>query len=151
MKFYKKGLVIYLAIGYLFFVAVSCKAYRNPDNLKPKYAVESPDLAEILPGLQNLLVGDEIKVVGKDNHIRKLIFCGIEEDYLSASLWNEGGRLLEEPTYVLIPFNEIQFINVKRKSPGATIALVAGLSTVAVVSMTVLYFSILVNQVGFDD
>ncbi|PZX53822.1 hypothetical protein LV84_02930 [Algoriphagus ratkowskyi] len=145
-----KKLVSFLAM-IIFFSLVSCKAYRNPVNLKPKYIIESPELSDKMPGLQNLLVGDEIKVVGKDQRILYLNYSGIDSDLVLGEMWKENGKKMRDEKTVKIPLSEIDFINVKRNSPGATIALVAGLGTVATVSFIALAISILVEHTGPDN
>ncbi|WP_192350214.1 hypothetical protein [Algoriphagus sp. Y33] len=85
----KKKAVSLFALFAMLTLLLSCKAYRNPANLKPNYAIECPGLGDTLPGLQNLFLGDQIKVVGTNNQVSKLIYCGIEQGYLVI-----GGRMM---------------------------------------------------------
>lgn len=128
----------------------SCKAYRNPNNLKPSYPIESPELADKMPGLQNLLIGDEIKVVGKDQSIRLLKYCRVDSDLVLGEMWKDRGKKLAEPKKVQIPLAEIDFINVKRKSPAATVALIAGVGGGVALGTIIIVLSTLINHVGPD-
>lgn len=130
---------------------VSCKAYRNPNNLNPKYAIESLELSDLMPGAQNLLVGDEIKVVGKDQSIRYLKYTGINSEVVSGEMWKEKGKKLKATRTVQIPISEIDFINVKRKSPAATVALISGGGIIVAMGIIVVNLSFLVETTGPDN
>ncbi|SFU13265.1 hypothetical protein SAMN04489724_4207 [Algoriphagus locisalis] len=128
----------------------SCKAYRNPKNLNPKYPIESPELEDEIPGLQNLLRGDKIKVAGKDLRMSYLLYSGVEQGNLSGELWKEGGKKLKEPKAIRIPLDQIDYIRVRRKSIGATLAWTLGLGVAATVGMTIVLADVY-GQIGPDE
>ncbi|REG94664.1 hypothetical protein [Algoriphagus antarcticus] len=72
-----KNLVSLFALIIAFSLLASCKAYRNPNNLNPKYPIKSPELADKIPGLQNLLVGDQLKITGIDKSVKFLVYSGV--------------------------------------------------------------------------
>ena len=99
----------------------SCKAYKNPNSLNPKYIIETPELAVEILGLQNILEGDEIKVVRKGMNMAYLVFARAVGGYLSGEVWKDGGKKLNQPKAIRIPINQIEYIKVRRKSVGATL------------------------------
>lgn len=144
----KNQIVFFLALSTT--LLFSCKAYRNPNNLRVKYPIESPELGEKMPGLQNLLIGDEIKVVGKDQSIRLMKFCGVDSDLIMGEMWKDRGKRLAEPIDVQIPLAEIEFINVKRNSPAGTATLIVGVGGVAAVSILLVTLSFVLKNIGLE-
>ena len=60
----KKRASFFILIVSILFLTF-CEAYRSPNSLNPKYIIDTPELADEILGLQNILKGDEIKVARK--------------------------------------------------------------------------------------
>ncbi len=145
-----KNLVSLFALIIAFSLLASCKAYRNPNNLNPKYPIKSPELADKIPGLQNLLVGDQLKITGIDKSVKFLVYSGMEQGHLSGDLRKDQGRKLGEPEHILIPLDQIDFIKVKRKSVGATLAWTLGLGVAATVGIIIILVDVY-SELGPDN
>lgn len=102
----------------------SCKAYRNPSNLNPMYVIEQPQLGDKIPGLENLVIGDLIKVISLDSQVQFLIYDGVKDDNLTGYLTNRTGKKTNLSELIEVPISTVNILRVKRKSPAATIAYI---------------------------
>jgi len=118
----KRSFVILLGIVLISMLG-SCKAFRNPENLNPMYEINSPELGLLIPGLQNLVVGDLVKIISNDSQVYYMIFDRVEDGQLQGYLTKKSGRKRQESVFAM-PITDIKTIKVKRKSPAATIAYV---------------------------
>jgi hypothetical protein len=88
------------------------------------YVIENPELGEEIPGLENLVVGDLIKVISHDSQVRYLIFEGVKDRNITGHLTSRSGKNTNQTELTEIPISIVKVLRVKRKSPAATIAYV---------------------------
>lgn len=118
----KRSVVVLLGMV-LISILGSCKAFRNPENLNPMYEINSPELDLIIPGLQNLVVGDRVKIISNDSQVYYMIFDKVEDGQIQGFLTKKSGRKRQGSVFVM-SLTDIKTLKVKRKSPAATIAYV---------------------------
>lgn len=128
----------------------SCKAYRNPNKLHSKNTIESQILRGEIPGLQNLVVGDKIKVVAEDKRVMFMIYQGLQSDFILGELYKQDGKKLTESQNIQVPLTEINYLRVRRKSLGATVAWTLGLGTVTAIAL-IPVLADLYGELGPDD
>lgn len=100
-----------------------CKAYRDIENLKPKYPEEEKGNDFSLISLKKLVEGDRLSVKLKTGREYHLTYHQLNEENIKGTVSKIDGKKVETPEEIEIPVSLIEEMKVKRYSPGATIGL----------------------------
>lgn len=104
---------------------VSCKAYRNVENLEPKSSKEVKAGPFDRSSLTKLVPGDKIKIVTVSGFTYSMTFMNWTGDHVKGTVRKVNSSHVLEGEVKEIRIDEIENLYVRRFSAGATVPVVA--------------------------
>lgn len=125
----KKVVKSLIAVLVLLFVLSACTAYRNVENLPPKFP------KDLRPGeiqgsqIEKLIEGDILRILKIDGALFYMKYDSFQADTLRGTSWTASKKKNQKSEILKVSLSEIEKLNVERVSVANTIGL---LTTVAV-------------------